>query len=420
MAHGAPVVIAPRHRQNVRHPHNNLGIHTGGSMFPARSLHALLLLALAAPAFAAPEPAAPETTGAATPQAFRAALAAEFEHAPPELTRYEGLASYGETFSGSRRDAASLRALQALYADAVRLGLVQHADQAVITLCHELIVFGTPQGLECLRALARQKDTVVGDYLPVGILAAGEAGEQVAVERLRDPDPATREAWARLLAGIAIYASSVKPLTALLRQEREPAVRDGELRALAHIGDPAALPAVKPLLAAQDDATRAGALFAYTELRGRDGLPELRRIAAIGPESKRELADAIDYLQTQTSAQSPFGASIINDSDFWMRFADLKNPVVDWINAHPALERNLASDPPLDAADKRALFELLADSKGFGLEAVKGSLRASAARADLAPLLRIRQSVWISPNGQSEARMHSVEILIRTIRREVK
>ncbi len=244
-------------------------------------------------------------------------------------------------------------------------------------------------------------------------------GEQLALERLRDPDARTRWEWSRLLAGIAIYGSSVKPLAALLKKETHPEVRDNELRALAHIADPQALATVKPLLAAKDDATRAGAIFAYTELRGLAALPELQRMQAAGPESRHEIDDAINYLQTSASAQSPFGTTIGNDSDFWGRFADLKNPVVAWINAHGNLERHLAANPPLAPADKAQLFDLLADSKGFGLEAVKGSLRASLAHEDMGPLLRIRQSLWISPNGYSEARMSSVDILIRTVRREV-
>ncbi len=376
----------------------------------ARRLRALFLLtlALAAPAFAA-----------STRGEFRSALAAEFQHAPPELTRYQGLTIYGETFSASRRDAASLHALQALYADAGRLGLLEHPGADLAPLCHELIVFNTPEGVDCLRRLSREKDKAVGDYLPIGIMAAGEAGEQVAIEHLRDKDDKIRWDWARLLSSIAIYPSSLRAITAQLKKEQRPDVRDAELRALAHIGDPAALETVKPLLAAKDDATRAGAIFAYTELRGLAALPELQRMLAAGPESRHEIDDAINYLQTSASAQSPFGTTIANDSDFWDRYADLKNPVVAWINAHRDLESHLAANPPLAPADKAQLFDLLADSKGFGLEAVKGSLRASLARADMSPLLRIRQSIWISPNGYSEARMSSVDILIRTVRREV-
>lgn len=375
---------------------------------------------LAAPA--APEPVAPASTAApavTTPAQFEAALAEQFRLAPPELARYAGLATYGETFSATRRDAASLRVLRALYVDALRLNLLNPPSQQVLDLCHELIVYGTPEGTDCLHQLAQERyNNAAGDYLPVGIFAAGADGEQVATDRLTDPDATARAQWARLLSGIAIYDSSEQPILDALKQERDPVVRDGELHALAHLADPAALSLVTPLLAAPDDATRAGAIFAYTELRGRAGLTVLAMVQPVGPESKRELADGLDFLRHQTTAKSPFGAELKNDTGFLERFGDVKNPVIAWLHAHRAFTRRLAHNPPLKPADKNKLLALLADSKGFGLEAVRGSLLASTGPGDVPALLRIRQSVWISPNAHSEARMHTLDILVRSIRRE--
>jgi len=363
--------------------------------------------------------AAPAALAATTPEEFRAALEENFRSAPPELSRYNGLTPYGETLSGTRRSAESLHGLQALYADAKRLGLVLKPDAHVIALCHELIVYRTPEGMDCLRTLATLKEGPALNYLPLEIMTAGEAGEQLAIERLHDQDAAVRGHWAELLGHIAMYPSSVAPLIALAKAEKNPEVKAHELHALAQLGDPAALGSVSATLASRDDAVQAAAIFAYTELRGYDALPVLRKLKPAGGASGQELTFSIQYLEDSTSPQSKFGTEIGNDVSFWNRFADLENPVIRWI-AQSGLEARLASNPRLSKDDKRRLFELLEDSKGFGLEAVKGSLRASAERADIAPLLRIRQTVWISPNEYSEGRMASLDILIRGIRREVK
>ena len=65
---------------------------------------------------------------------------------------------------------------------------------------------------------------------------------------------------------------------------------------------------------------------------------------------------------------------------------------------------------------KRELLARLEDAKGFGLEAVKGTLFVSLEPDDETTLLRIRQVSYFSPNAQSEKRASTIAILVRTIR----
>ena len=77
--------------------------------------------------------------------------------------------------------------------------------------------------------------------------------------------------------------------------------------------------------------------------------------------------------------------------------------------------------PPIILAStsryRRELLGRLEDSKGFGLEAVKGALFLSLEPDDETALLRIRQVSYFSPSAQSEARETAISILVRTLRR---
>ena len=72
--------------------------------------------------------------------------------------------------------------------------------------------------------------------------------------------------------------------------------------------------------------------------------------------------------------------------------------------------------PTTDEKVECELLELLLDSKGFGLEAIKGSLFKSLDAKDAAMLLRIRAAGMSSPNHFAQARMMTLSIMIRQVR----
>ncbi len=91
-----------------------------------------------------------------------------------------------------------------------------------------------------------------------------------------------------------------------------------------------------------------------------------------------------------------------------------------WLGEHGLLKEAALKQPPvLGAAEKAELLELLIDSKGFGLEAVKGALFLSLSKQDEASLLRIRTVSFNSPNELSMPRLKTVGIMLRTIRQEL-
>jgi len=104
-----------------------------------------------------------------------------------------------------------------------------------------------------------------------------------------------------------------------------------------------------------------------------------------------------------------------------MRFADLRSsPTMAWLGEVGRLdEAAVEKGERLSDEHKQKLFELLVDSKGFGLEAVKGALFASLAKADEPKLLRVRAAGMASPNQLAIARMRTIGIMLRHVRQDV-
>jgi hypothetical protein len=74
-------------------------------------------------------------------------------------------------------------------------------------------------------------------------------------------------------------------------------------------------------------------------------------------------------------------------------------------------------DPPALAPGKKAeLMPLLVDSRGFGLEAVKGSLFKTLTKEDEEPLLATRAASFYSPNDYSWGRLKTIGIMVRVVR----
>ena len=69
---------------------------------------------------------------------------------------------------------------------------------------------------------------------------------------------------------------------------------------------------------------------------------------------------------------------------------------------------------------KNELMNLLIESKGFGLEAVKGQLFISLEQSDMPALMELRKSCVYSPNTFSFGRLSTVGSFIRYLRKTKK
>lgn len=353
------------------------------------------------------------------------ALTSHFQTVTPEMRRQRVSGGYGETLSGTAISKEAVAREVSLFKEALATGLVKSPDPLFLALGHNLIVHDPGTGLAYLKAqheTADLSDGNVGETLVVGTVAAGEPGEMLAVSELASKDGSRRLFWARYLEYYAIFRSSAEPIQKQIAVESDPAIKASLLRALSMVGSPQSLAFVKNLLEnATDDGVQAAAMFAYVELAGYDGIPFMDTVKPVGPKSSRERQDALGWLKAETRPDSKHGRDVTSNTDFAARFGtQLTSPVMRWLNEHALLKEAALKQPPvLGAAEKAELLELLIDSKGFGLEAVKGALFRSLSKDDEAPLLRIRTVSFYSPNELSRPRVKTVGIMLRKIRQEL-
>ncbi len=311
---------------------------------------------------------------------------------------------------------------QKLLAQALDAGLMKSPNKELLSLGHNVLAHDSKAGLAFLGALhelAEAGSDELRDALFLATLVAGEEGEKLAVEELSSPIEARRKLWARYLAFGAIYRSSASRIHEVLKLEQPDEVAAFLLDALAMIGDPDSTRVVGEIMRQSTaDAVQARAIFAYAELGGFDVLGELGDVKAVGPDAAHEKSEAIEWLRTNTRADSKHGHEVGNSDEFVVRFGDLYScPTVKFLADQGLLAENVVKIPVrLSATQKSRLMELLVDSKGFGLEAVKGSLFLSLSSGDESVLLRIRALGFVSPNEYSMSRLNTIGILVRKIR----
>lgn len=348
-----------------------------------------------------------------------------FQTVTPEMRRQRVSGGYGETISGTAISKEAVAREVSLFKEALATGLVKSPDPLFLALGHNLIVHDPGTGLAYLKTqheTADLDDANVGETMVVGTIAAGEPGEMLAVSQLASKDGNRRSFWAHYLEYNAIFLSSAEPIQKQISIESDPAVKASLLRALSMIGSPKSLAFVKNMLEqTNDDAVQAAALFAYVELAGYDGIPFMETFKPVGEKSSRERQDALGWLKAETRPDSKHGRDVTSDTHFVARFGTLfTSPVMRWLSDHGLLKEAALKQPPvLGATEKAELLELLIDSKGFGLEAVKGTLFRSLSKQDEAALLRIRTVSLYSPNELSMARLSTVGIMLRKIRQEL-
>lgn len=353
------------------------------------------------------------------------AIKDHFETITPELVRERAVGSYGETISSTSISKEALARELSLFKDAVAAGLLKSPSLETLALGHNLIVHDPAAGLAYLKALHESADlgnSYVAQAIVVATLASGEQGETMAVFELTSKDRDRRAFWAHYLESYAIFLSSAVPIQKQLAHESDPAIKASLLRALAMIGSPNSLATIKNAVEhATDDEVQAAAIFSYVELAGYDVIAFLEAIKPIGAQSSREQQESLLWLKAETSPDSKYGREVSNDLGFAARFGDLlSSPVIRWMNSRGLLKEDALNHPPQLNADKKAeLLNLLIDSKGFGLEAVKGALYRNLSKEDEPLLLRILAVSFYSPNAMSIARQNTIGIMVRHIRQEL-
>lgn len=350
------------------------------------------------------------------------AIAAFRERLPGELNRYDGVVFYGETMSGTRPKPEDIARGLELLDRAKAAGLFAAMPIEVRELGHDAVVWAPDKAREFLTSSALQldpKDRRSMSCWWVTTLAAGEAGEQVLVAELGVQDVERRRLVARVLANLALHRSSVAPIERRIGAEPDAETRASLYRALASIDLPSSLPLLQRAVRDEkDDEAQAAAIWAVAEVAGFAGREFLAGAVAVGERAKQELEEGREWLAKETSADNRHGMEVVSSAEFIARFGDLhRNPAIAWLGREGFLVEDVAEAPArIDAAKKKELLELLLDSKGFGLEAVKGALFASVEAEDEAMLLRIRAAGFVSPNSQSQVRERTLKILVRHLR----
>jgi hypothetical protein len=109
---------------------------------------------------------------------------------------------------------------------------------------------------------------------------------------------------------------------------------------------------------------------------------------------------------------------VTNDIDFITHFGDSKAPSVMLMKEEGLWDTINATHPKvLTKAKKTAVLDALIESKAFGLEAVKAQLFLSLEQGDIPKLLALRQACVYSPNGDSFARLKTIGLFIRYLRK---
>lgn len=182
---------------------------------------------------------------------------------------------------------------------------------------------------------AHEKGVVSGALLAKAAQLLGDVGGPEAIPALvaklgyRDPDP-------RLTLFVRVFAAeslgrlrareAVKPLADLLAKEPNPAARERYGDALARIGDPAALPALRAAAAAKGWDLQVGPLVALSRLGGpEDAAAVAAARAACGPACPPDQAAALAGMKARLDA-----AAACRDVGCWSgKLADPSAPVRD-------------------------------------------------------------------------------------------
>jgi hypothetical protein len=345
-------------------------------------------------------------------------ISAHFDKYKPELFRYSGLAFYGEALKTF--DKGQVETELQLCNEVKKSDLINKPTANVFALCHNILIHTPNSGKLFLKLLNKPttNESIIG-FLYSEIIFTGKFGEQLAMDNLESTNKEWNKIWAGYLSSLAIYESSIPRIEKAFQQTNDPELQKGLISALTYISNPKSVQIVKQIIeTTPNDELQAKAIFGYAELTGYDGIKYLKEVKTIGEKSQEERKSSIDWLKKETSPKNKFGTEVTNDIGFIERFGDIKSPAMIWLDKEGLLNEKKANKPiPLPKDKKDKLLDLLIESKGFGLEAVKGQLFLSIEQTDMDKLLTLRQMCVYSPNSFTNGRLKTVGIFVRYLRK---
>lgn len=304
-----------------------------------------------------------------------------------------------------------------LYQEAMQAPEIDPPTPLMLALCQNLLIHAPATGSGFLQVLDQPtEDDMVRDYLEVGAIASGEAGERMAVGDLRSQDMGWRLFWSDYLQSHAIYESSVKPIEDAIAGEVSVKIKVNLLHALATIGSPSALAFLRRYIAAaHDDELQATAMGAYVEIAGARAMPMLARAAPGGPKAIQELRNQVSRIAHDSTLSDRYDLIAGNDLDIGAGSTS-DTPTMRWLRQKGLAAKTPSASLHLTRAETSTLLDSLIASRGLGIWMVKGTLRNSISRDDLPKLLRLRAEAYYSPGQYSAFRARTIAGLVRYLR----
>ncbi|NRT14673.1 hypothetical protein HNP99_001017 [Flavobacterium sp. 28A] len=345
-------------------------------------------------------------------------IIAHFDEFKPELYRFSGLSFYGESKATFEKEQI-IKELQ-LYNEVKKAILINKPTNSVFALCHNLLIHSPEKGKELLALLNKpteNNETIANLFTE--LIFTAEYGEQMALDNLKSNNIGWSKIWAGYLSSLAIYESSIPIIEKIFQQTNDTEIQQDLIGALMYISNPKSIEFIKQIIeSTKYDEVQTKAIYALAELSGNDGIKYLESIKTIGKKSKVEKKSSLDWLKNDTSPQNKYGTLVTNDIGFIERFGDIKSPVIIWLENEGLLELKNAQNPKSLIKNKKdQLLDIIIESKGFGLEAVKAQLFLSIEYTDIDKLLKMRQICYYSPNNFTKSRMNTIGIFIRYLRK---
>jgi hypothetical protein len=358
---------------------------------------------------------------AVSPGQIEKKIVQHFSQYTPESKRYSGSTAYGEKKVVFEKEQIE-KELQ-LFEEIKKSPPIEYPTTDVFDLCHNILIHSPEKGKEFLTLLnhpTEDKQTLMSLYMDA--IFTGEFGEQLALKNLASDNAYWRDSWRIYLGSFAVYESSIPVIEKALEQATDPDIQRDLIGALTFISNPKSIVTIKKIIeSTKNDETQTKAIFAYTEFAGYDGMTYLEQLTPLGQLSTEEKRSGLAWLKKETSPSNKYGVLLTNDIDFIARFSNSKTPSIQ-LMAKEGLLDSINSNYPkaLPKAKKTALLDALIVSKGFGLEAVEAQLFMSLEQDDIPQLLALRQACVYSPNGYSFARLKTVGLFIRYLRKTKK
>jgi hypothetical protein len=339
----------------------------------------------------------------------------------PELYRYGRLTIYGEIITKFSNE--QIQKEKELFNLLKNSELINKPNDNVFALCHNLLIHSPEDGKNCLLLLNRPtNDENIIHNLFTEVFFSEEFGEQLAMDNVESQNIEWSKTWSEYLSTWAIFNSSIPRLKKMYEQTNDIEIKKNLINALMRIGNPNTIDFVQQIIETINyDEIQTKAIFAYAELAGYEGIKYLENVKTVGEKSKEEKKSSIYWLKEETSPKNKYGTEINNDINFIKRFADTKSPVMVWLIKENLLDEMKKKEPfQLTKDRKDHLLDLLMQSKGFGLEAVKGSLFRSIEVPDIDKLIKLRAVCYYSPNDFTKERVKTLGIMIRWLRKQIK